>query len=347
MYIASRLLKSAGIAALILAGSASASLAQEKITLRLADSLPAGHLIHEMVAKPFMELVTKATNGQVTFQHFPSEQLGKAKDMAQLTALGVMDLAYIVPSYSSDKFPLTAVAELPGIFDTECHGSLAFYKISHNGGVLETREFGPNQLRPLVTIALPAYQIQLANGRAIKSAKDLEGLKVRTTGGAMDLMMRSIGGIPVRMAAPEIYESLTRGTLDGMIFSYQSSVSYEFGKLLKSGTEGQNFGTAIFTYSIGENKFKSLPENVRKALVEAGEQTTREGCKRFEDGELAATEKIKSQGMKVINFGPDDKMVFDTAFKSVAEDWVKDINKRGKPGTEVFKAFTEALAASH
>lgn len=347
MNIDPRLPWRAGLAALLLAGSASASLAQEKITLRLADSLPAGHVIHELVAKPFMELVTKATNGQVTFQHFPSEQLGKAKDMAQLTALGVMDLAYIVPSYSSDKFPLTAVAELPGIFETECQGSLAFYKISHNGGVLETREFGPNQLRPLVTIALPAYQIQLATGRVIKSAKDLEGLKVRTTGGAMDLMMRSIGGIPVRMAAPEIYESLTRGTLDGMIFSYQSSVSYEFGKLLKSGTEGQNFGTAIFTYSMGETKFKSLPENVRKALVEAGEQTTREGCKRFEDGEKIATDKIKSQGMKVIEFGPDDKKVFDAAFKAVAEDWVKDLDKRSKPGTETFKAFTDALAASH
>jgi len=340
-------LRVARLAACLLAASASPSFAQEKITLRLADSLPSGHVIHELVAKPFMELVTKATNGQVTFQHFPSEQLGKAKDMAQLTAIGVADLSYIVPSYSSDKFPLTAVAELPGIFDTECQGSLAFYKISHNGGVLETKEFGPNQLRPLVTIALPAYQIQLATSRDIKTAKDLVGLKVRTTGGAMDLMMRSIGGIPVRMAAPEIYESLTRGTLDGLIFSYQSSVSYEFGKMLKSGTEGQNFGTAILTYSMGEAKFKSLPENVRKALVEAGEQTTREGCKRFEDGEKAATDKIKSQGMKVINFGSDDKKVFDAAFKSVAEDWVKDLDKRGKPGTEVFKAFTEALTASH
>ena len=160
--------KLTGLAALLLAGGSAAS-AQEKITLRLADSLPSGHVIHELVAKPFMELVTKATNGQVTFQHFPSEQLGKAKDMAQLTALGVADLAYIVPSYSSDKFPLTAVAELPGIFDTECQGSLAFYKISHNGGILETREFAPNQLRPLVTIALPAYQIQLATSRAINS----------------------------------------------------------------------------------------------------------------------------------------------------------------------------------
>jgi TRAP-type C4-dicarboxylate transport system substrate-binding protein len=340
-------LRVTGLVAFLLATSISSSSAQEKITLRLADSLPSGHVIHELVAKPFMALVTKATNGQVTFQHFPSEQLGKAKDMAQLTAIGVADVSYIVPSYSSDKFPLTAVAELPGIFDTECQGSLAFYKISHNGGILETREFAPNQLRPLVTIALPAYQFQLATSRDIKTAKDLAGLKVRTTGGAMDLMMRSIGGVPVRMAAPEIYESLTRGTLDGLIFSYQSSVSYEFGKMLKSGTEGLNFGTAILTYSMGEAKFKSLPENVRKALIEAGEQTTRESCKRFEDGEKAATEKIKSQGMKVINFGPDDKKIFDAAFKGVAEDWVKDLDKRGKPGTEVFKAFTEALGTSH
>ena len=52
--------------------------AQEKITLRLAESLPQGHVIHELVAKPFMELVTKATNGQVTFQHYPAEQLARS-----------------------------------------------------------------------------------------------------------------------------------------------------------------------------------------------------------------------------------------------------------------------------
>lgn len=171
MNLYSRLL--AGVGTVLLAASTSTASAQEKITLRLADSLPSGHVIHELVGKPFSELVTKLTNGQVTFQHFPAEQLGKAKDMAQLTALGVADVSYIVPSYSSDKFPLTAVAELPGIFDNECQGSLAFYKVSHNGGILETREFAPNQLRPLVTLALPAYQVQLATSREIKAAKDL------------------------------------------------------------------------------------------------------------------------------------------------------------------------------
>ena len=100
------------LASALLAAAAGPAAAQEKITLRLAESLPAGHVIHELVAKPFMELVTKGTNGQVTFQEFPAEQLGKAKDMAQLPVAGVADVSYIVPSYSSDKYPLTAVAEL-------------------------------------------------------------------------------------------------------------------------------------------------------------------------------------------------------------------------------------------
>ena len=85
---------------LVLAGAlavaASPAVAQEKITLRLAESLPQGHVIHELVAKPFMELVTKATNGQVVFQHYPAEQLGKAKDMAQLTVAGVADILSLI-----------------------------------------------------------------------------------------------------------------------------------------------------------------------------------------------------------------------------------------------------------
>ncbi len=323
--------------------AASFASAQDKITLRLADTLPNGHVIHELAGKPFAELVTKLTNGQVQFQHFPAEQLGKAKDMAQLTVAGVADVSYIVPSYSSDKYPLTAAAELPGIFETQCQGSLAYYKISHNGGILETKEFLPNGLRPLVTIALPAYQIQLGNPRPINSAADLAGLKIRTAGGAMDLMMRAIKGVPVRMSAPEIYEAITRNTIDGIVLSYQSSVSYDLGKLLKSGTVGMNYGTAVFIYGIGENKWKSLPDNVRKAMTQAGEQVTREGCKRFEEGEKAAAEKIKSAGMKVIAFSDADKKFFNDAFAGVADEWSKETDKRGKPATETLKAFKAAL----
>jgi TRAP-type C4-dicarboxylate transport system substrate-binding protein len=74
------------LASALLAAATSPAAGQEKITLRLAESLPAGHVIHELVAKPFMELVTKATNGQVTFQHYPAERSTGSRCAARFCA---------------------------------------------------------------------------------------------------------------------------------------------------------------------------------------------------------------------------------------------------------------------
>jgi TRAP-type C4-dicarboxylate transport system substrate-binding protein len=222
---------------------------------------------------------------------------------------------------------------------------MAVYALSH-GGILDEKEFKPNRVRALMTVALPAYQMLVSSPRAIGSAKDLAGLKIRTAGGAMDLMVRSIGAVPVRMAAPEIWESMSRGTLDGAVLSYQSVTSYDLNKLIKSGTVGLNFGTAVITYSIGEAKWRSLPEDVRKVLAEAGEAATREGCKRLEAVERTATEKVRAAGMKEISFDEADRAAFAKAFAAVAEDWAKDLDRRGKPGTEVEKAFKAALESA-
>lgn len=332
---------------LVLAGSlAGAAQAQGTLTLRLADSLPSGHVIDTLVAVPFEQAVTKATDGRVLFQHFPAEQLGKAKDMLMLTQTGVADVSYLVPAYVSDKMPLTAVAELPGVYKTECQGAAIFYGISHGGGILETKEFAPNHIRPLVTVPLPAYQILLSSSRHIQSAKDLTGLKLRTAGGAMDLMVRALGAVPVRMAAPDIYESMSRGTLDGAILSYQSAVSYSLEKLIKSGTIGLNFGTALITYSIGDSKWRSLPEDVRKAMTDAGKETTMQACARLTKGEQAAVDKFTVAGMKPISFSEADQAAFTSAFTTVAQEWAKELDSRGKPGTEVQTAFKAAVAAA-
>ena len=162
----------------------------------------------------------------------------------------------------------------------------------------------------------------------------------------MGLMIRAIGGVPVRMAAPEIYEAMSRGTMDGAVLSYQSVESYDLGKLLKSGTIGENFGTALITYSIGESKWQSLPEDIRKTLAEAGAYATQEGCRRLAAGEGAAADRIRAGGMKAISFGEADKATFAKAFETVAEDWAKELDRRGKPGTDVAKAFKAAVSES-
>src|SRR5690606_39494548 len=57
------------------------------------------------------------SQGRIEFQYFPAEQLGKAKDLLTLVQSGAADIVDISPSYISDKFALSSVAELPAMFN--------------------------------------------------------------------------------------------------------------------------------------------------------------------------------------------------------------------------------------
>jgi TRAP-type C4-dicarboxylate transport system substrate-binding protein len=64
------------MAAVFCLQAASAATAQE-ITLRLADSFPAGHYIRVKVTRWFMDQVAERTAGRIKFQYSPAEQLGR------------------------------------------------------------------------------------------------------------------------------------------------------------------------------------------------------------------------------------------------------------------------------
>ena len=74
--------------------------AADQVTLRVADSFPGGHYISDQVTKWFMDRVVKETGNKVAFQYYPSEQLGKVKDLLSLTQTGVVDIGYVAPSSS-------------------------------------------------------------------------------------------------------------------------------------------------------------------------------------------------------------------------------------------------------
>lgn len=326
-------------AAALLAGSTQAW-AQQKVELRVADSFPASHYM-VAAAKSWMDLVTRKTNGQVEFKYFGNQQLGKAKDMLALTQSGATDIAYVAPSYVSEKMPLSAVAELPGGFSTSCEGTVAFWKLAKDG-ILAQQEYQPNQVRLVFTAVSAPYQI-LTTKTPIQSAKSFANLKLRAYGPTQELAMRKLDAVPVRMAGPEIRESLSRGTLDGIVFPWASLASYDLTPMVKYSTTRQHFGAVPFNYVMNEAKWKSLPPNVQKAISEAGEEVTRATCAKIDDetGKLAA--KLTAAGITVVEFPPAEQQRIAELMKDIGPEWAKGIDQQGKPGTEVLKTFQEAV----
>ncbi|MCC7184301.1 MAG: Solute-binding protein [Rhodocyclaceae bacterium] len=312
-----------------------------KIVLRVADSFPAGHYIAEQAVKHWMNQVRQASGGMVDFEYYPAEQLGKAKDLLDLTLAGTIDIGYASPSYISDRFPLSTVAELPGGFTASCTGTLAYWKLARDG-VIAQKEMAPLGVRLLVTMAIPGYQLNTRS--RFESLKDLEGMKIRTAGGAMDATMRRLKMVPIRIPGPEMYEAASRGTVDGVILPWASVLAYKLDEHVKYTTVGENFSGYIANYIISEARWKKLPERVRKLMWDAGEASTRNACGFADRANEADRDRLKQRGMHFVQLSAADRKQIETQLATVANDWAESLDKRGKPGTEVLKAFRAALA---
>jgi len=324
-----------------LAAGASQAAAADPIRLRVADSFPAEHFLVRMMLKPWMEEVTRRTGGAVVFQHYPNQQLGKAADLLRLTQTGVVDIGYTAPAYASDKMPLSEVAQLPGQFDTVCPGTLAYWK-SARSGALAKADYAPNRLRLLLATVLPPYRT-FTTRTEIKGPADFAGLKLRTAGGAQDLTARALGGVPVRMAAPDAYESLSRGTMDGLLFPTESIISYGLDKLVRHATDGIGFGSFVIAYSIGIDTWNRLPPEVRTAMDEAAEALEPRICQQMQDEEATSQKKMEASGVVFTTLPQPAAAEIHGKLTGVALEWAKGLDGRGKPGTVVLKEFESLL----
>src|SRR4051812_16419338 len=113
-------------------GAASA----QTVKFRVADVYPTGHPVSTTTIKVFMDDLKARLGDKIEFEYYPAEQLGKGKDLLSLTQSGVVDIGLIVPSYISDKLPLSAVSELPGGYKTSCQGTLAMQQLSTGDSIL-------------------------------------------------------------------------------------------------------------------------------------------------------------------------------------------------------------------
>ncbi|MBS0498924.1 MAG: TRAP transporter substrate-binding protein DctP [Burkholderiaceae bacterium] len=333
-----RLLATALAAAALCA--AGAATAQTKI--KIADSFPVGHYLPKYFTTPMMERLKAdpAAKG-IEFEYYPAEQLGKAKDLLSLTQSGLVDIAYVGPGFVSDKMPLSVVPELPLPYTGSCQATMAYWNLAKHGGLLDKKDFAPNGVRLLFTIVLPPYQV--ITRKPFASLSDLDGMKIRASGSAKELLLKKLKAVPVLMPTPEVYESLSRGTIDGVLFPFNSLAPYGLDKLSKTGTIGSNFGSFVANWVISEKRFQSLPPAVQKDLTTMGEELVQRVCKQVEQDEAADIEKTRAAGVELTPLSKADEQALQRVAAEVATEWAQNLDRRGKGGTEVLNAFRAGL----
>lgn len=317
------------------------ALAQEEtVRLRVGDVYPEGHYMAEALIKPWLEEVENRLGDRIELQYFPAGQIGQGPELLELTQQGAVDIGLVVPAFTPDQLPLSAVAELPGSFERGCQGAMAFWELATNG-ILKEEEYDPNGIRVLLALVLPPYQIFLDD--PIEDMSSFEGQKIYSTGGAKDLTVRAMGGVPTRMATQEVYESLTRGTIDGGLMAYGTALAYRLPGLVEYGTKGENFGSGVVTYAISQERWNELPEDVRQVLDEVGDEVTMAACAAIDEGVEEDMAELEEKGVELVAMPESDREAIDEALDEIAREWATDLDARGKKGTETLEAFRSAL----
>lgn len=323
----------------VLVGSSASAAEVEPVTLKFAEWLPTTSFAIEYGANPFMEKVAELSDGQIQFEFYPAEQLGRGSESLTLLQTGVADIANVSPAYIPEKLPLSGVVELPEIVKNSCSAADSFYEMAQPGGAIYEAEFKRHHIRPLWVGNMGRYRI-LTNNSDISSLDDLNGLRMRTAGGPMTLTADALGSSPVTMQASDVLTSLSRGTLDGVYYPLRGILDYGLAPALDQLIP--NFSVASFglTYSISDRVWERLSQQQQDILVEAGRYAMQTYCDYVDNSEPEIIQTLEEEyGITQVSLSDSDLEQAHANLEGVYERWAEPLKARGLPTQEVIEGM--------
>lgn len=322
---------------------AAAPLHAQEVTLKWAGFTPEAHFVSENTDRFFMHRVEELSGGEIAFEYYPGQQLGKAMAIMDLALSGVADVGQISLSYVGDKLPVASgIMELPGLNETSCSGTAAFAEVSREGGVLFEGEYMPNGLRPIFSIVLPPASIFTVDTQLIE-VSDFAGLKLRVEGGVKARTADALGAVPVVMSSPDTYQALSRGTLDALMFNYASVRPYQIETIAEYGTENFGFGATTVTYGMSEDRWQRLSDEHKAILLQAGAETVRNFCQYVDDNDEVEKQKLEEAGMTIESFSEETAEALKAKLDPLRAAWAKEMDDQGRPGSKVLERIEAEL----
>lgn len=296
-----------------------AGMAAHAEALRLGDFQSTSHIVSVEGTTKWMAAVTEATDGAITFEHFPSQQAAKSK--AQLDAVnnGILDAALLGASYHADVLPLNSVVGLPGYYGSAEQGKVALQTMLQDGPLRD--EILASGVTPVFGFVLPPYQV-LAKKRLGMPA-DWDGLDVRTSGSTQAMTARALGGVGISIPGPEVYTAVERGRLDAVLFPLASVPGYKLNEVVSHISINGSFGGYSFIMVVRTDLFDGLPEDVQAKMLALGNETAVHVAQAQDASVEGLIESWKAEGIDTYTFTEEELATITDALVAVSVDWAE------------------------
>jgi TRAP-type C4-dicarboxylate transport system substrate-binding protein len=298
------------------------------IKLKAANYLPVTHPMSVLTGW-FCDEVKKRTNGRVEVTYHAGGTLLSPVKMYDGVLTGITDMGFSHIQYTRGRFPVMEVFDLPlgfpsGWVDTQvCTDFYNKYKPKEldDVHVLYVTPTGPLILQ---TISKP-----------VKTLDDLKGLKIRATGQLADII-KALGGIPVPLPMPDVYESLRRGVIEGVTVDLSTLKYWKFAEVTKYVTAYWQLGTGItFYYVMNKSKWNALPQDIQKIFTEVAGEAREKQAALWDQMDIEGRDLFKNQGGQIISLSDAEAAKWIKAVEPVIADYKKNMVSKGYKEAEV------------
>lgn len=299
----------------------------EPITLRFAHQNPDTGLSTINCVEPWLKQIEEATGGKVKIQPYYGETLARGKDMWNATKTGITDIGWAFHGYWPGMTPVTDVISLPAMsFNSAEKGSEVLWKLYEKYPAIQ-KEF--KDVKVLLFYTSPPYTL-ITSKKQVKALEDLQGMKLRMTGGPPTEMVKALGGVPMLIPMPDSYLSLQKGVIDGMGAPWEAIHVWRFYEVTQYYTEVP-FPAVYFSLIMNKRKWDSLPKDVQDGIMSvSGEAGSKFWGRHFFDDMKAEGQKKVANSANIIELSAEERQKWvDLGAKPIWENWVKTMEKQG------------------
>ena len=282
----------------------------------------------------FAKLVEERTDGRVKIELFYANQLAGQVESLDALSRGTFDIQNITPSAWASKIPEGSFAALPYGWMGEEHAA-HLLRETDVGKLYEEAldEYG---------VKLISYWYSGATGYLSKSPiaapEDFKGLIFNTTDATQQEYYQSMGAGIAGVPFAEYYEGLLRGTIDTVLFPYNSLETYKLAEVVESvtvpGSVMPSFGLVAFSKS----SWEKLPSDIQEIITETALELEQAGIEGSKELTKLGIEYAESQGLEIVHLKREDYDEFLKLGQEKVWDKFASRNERTKKMTEVLYA---------
>ncbi len=334
------------VPALLLAAGFGASFgafaqAAKPVELAFSSWIPPTHILMKDFMIPWGQQVEKETEGRVKVNFLP-KAVTNPQGHLDAVRTGVTDLAFISHSYYPGRFDLMKLSILPFSGNSSQSTSLATWRIydkylrqanEHRGVVLlGVYGHGPGGV--------------YTTKKKVEKIEDFDGLKIRIGGGISADVAKVLKVNAIVKPAPESYELMSTGVVDGVFFPPESVASFRLDEIVKFATV---FPGGLYSDLHGiimnEGSFNKLSDK-DKAIVRkvSGENIARMAGKAWGDADVAAMVSLKAKKVEFTEASPALVAAIKTRTDVFEKEWLATAKAKGIDGPMVLKEYRAELA---